>query len=168
MAIQSTFLIPISSDTESREPTATNPFLFLEFDRYLWINEIFYDIPLSSSTQLFIRGSIWTSFPRDSYKSLPRLAWGQSTNLFLGYWRVNYFTPTSGWVAPEKEPDKPSISDFGLFTNPLTLKTVILRYLFLIHISLTGGYKNVAHSRAVYLSTPCFMPIVSGSVFYSV
>ncbi len=69
LSIQSTFLIPVSSDTESREPTATNPFLFLEFDRYLWINEIFYDIPLSSSTQLFIRGSIWTSFPRDSFRN---------------------------------------------------------------------------------------------------
>ncbi|MEM9833279.1 MAG: hypothetical protein AAF944_21780 [Bacteroidota bacterium] len=98
-SIQSTFLIPISSDTESREPTATNPGLFLEFDRYLWINEIFYDIPLSSSTQLFVRGSIWTSFPRDSFRDRAFLE--TPITVFFNYFpnpRWTLYTSLEAWL----------------------------------------------------------------------
>jgi len=99
LALQSTFLFPVTSDTESREPMAQHPGLFLEFDRYLWINEIFYDIPLSSSTQIFVRGALWTSFPRNSFRMQPFLE--TPFTAFLNYFpnsRLTTYAVLEYWI----------------------------------------------------------------------
>ncbi|MEM9672274.1 MAG: hypothetical protein AAF992_06745 [Bacteroidota bacterium] len=99
LSFQSTFLIPISGDTESREVGATYPGLFLEFDRFLWINEAFYDIPLSSSMQLFVRGAWWTSFPRDSFRNQPFFE--TPITVFFNYFpnsRLTLYTSLEAWI----------------------------------------------------------------------
>ena len=68
LSLQSTLLLPVTGDLESRTPEAANPGLFLEHDRVLWLNEFFFDRFLSSDFQLFFRGSVWTSIPRDSFR----------------------------------------------------------------------------------------------------
>jgi hypothetical protein len=82
ISLQSTFLIPVGSDFEGRSRTDEKAFLFLEWDRYLWINEIFWDAQLSSRWQLFTKLAAWTSFTRNSYR----------TNSFIE-------TPISGFLS---------------------------------------------------------------------
>ena len=65
---QSTFLIPLTKDMESRSPDATHPGLFLEFDRYLWINQLFYDRQLSDKFQIFLQAAFWYSITRESFR----------------------------------------------------------------------------------------------------
>jgi len=99
LSFQSTFLIPVSGDTESRTPNTMYPGLFLEFDRFLWINEAFYDIPLSSSTQLFVRGSVWTSFPRNSFRMQPFIE--TPITVFFNYFpnsRLTLYISLEAWI----------------------------------------------------------------------
>ncbi len=72
LSIQSTFLIPVAKDFEGRDRTDENAFVFLEFDRQLWINDIFFDQSLGGGKwQAFVRASIWTSLPRNSFRNNP-------------------------------------------------------------------------------------------------
>jgi hypothetical protein len=64
LSIQSTLLFPLRKDLENRTTNSA----FLEFDRSLWINQIFYDKSIGDDFQLFFQVSTWTSFTRDSYR----------------------------------------------------------------------------------------------------
>lgn len=64
LSIQSTFLIPLRSDLENSQ----NNQPFLEFDRYLWLTQIFYDKTLGNDFQLFFQLAPWYSFTRESFR----------------------------------------------------------------------------------------------------
>jgi len=68
ISLQTTFLVPLGKDLEGRSRTDEKAFLFLEWDRYLWINELFWDAKLSPKWQLFTKVAVWTSFVRNSYR----------------------------------------------------------------------------------------------------
>ena len=90
LSIQSTFLIPLSSDLEGREPDAENPFLFLAFDRYLWLTQFFYDKSLGAKWQLFLQTAFWYSIVRESFVNTNFL--DTQFNGFLSYF------PNSRWT----------------------------------------------------------------------
>lgn len=67
LAIQSTVLFPLAKDLESNDlDNANKP--FLDKDRTLWINELYYDTDLDDKLQLFLRFGVWYSFARDSFR----------------------------------------------------------------------------------------------------
>lgn len=70
-SIQSSYLMPAATDMENRSVSSNRPFLFLEWDRSLWINEVFWDQPLGEKFQLFTRLATWTSFTRNSFRLNP-------------------------------------------------------------------------------------------------
>lgn len=90
ISLQSTFLIPVANDFEGRSRTDEKAFLFLEWDRYLWINEIFWDAQLSARWQLFTKAAIWTSFTRNSYRTNSFVETPISS--FLSYFPNSRFT----------------------------------------------------------------------------
>ena len=63
---QSTFLIPIDEDLVGRAPDSDHPYLFLEWDRHLWMNQLFYDRQLGDKLQIFLQLSLWYSIVRES------------------------------------------------------------------------------------------------------
>ncbi len=65
-SLQSTFLIPLAKDLEGRSPDSEHPYLFLEWDRYLWMNQFFYDRQLNDKFQIFLQLSVWYSIVRES------------------------------------------------------------------------------------------------------
>jgi len=69
LTYQSSFLIPISQDLENRNRSDQSQFVFVEWDRYLWIQDIFWQRMLSNKWQLFTKTAFWTSVPRDSYRT---------------------------------------------------------------------------------------------------
>jgi len=87
---QGTLLIPLKSDLESRSASADNPFLFIEWDRNLWINQFFYDMPLGEKYQLFFQLSAWISFTKESYRANPFVETPMS--VFFSYF------PNSRWT----------------------------------------------------------------------
>lgn len=62
-SIQSTMLFPIAEDLEGDNERA-----FLEHDRTLWINQLFYDKIIAPDFQIFAQLSIWYAFVRDSFR----------------------------------------------------------------------------------------------------
>lgn len=107
LSIQSTFLYPILNDYEGRNRTDSRAFLFLEFDRYLWINEVFFDKNLSDRWQVFLRGSIWASLPRDSYRQ--NLFVETPVSAFLSFFpnpKFTFYAQTEFW--PKHVEDSPA------------------------------------------------------------
>ncbi|MBV6644460.1 MAG: hypothetical protein KI790_03370 [Cyclobacteriaceae bacterium] len=68
LSIQSTLLFPLADDLEGRGQDAENPGLFLEFDRTLWLNQIFYDHQFNDYFQIFFQQAFWYNFVRDSFR----------------------------------------------------------------------------------------------------
>ena len=96
---QSTFLFPIGKDFEGREEGIEKPFLFLETDRYLWINDFFYDKQLNSKLNIFFRVSFWTSFLRNSY--LNKTTIETPLDVFLSYFpnsRLAFYFQSEYWA----------------------------------------------------------------------
>jgi hypothetical protein len=90
LSVQSTFLFPLSKDLEGRQPDAEQPFLFLAFDRYLWLTQFFYDQSLGSDWQIFLQTAFWYSIVRDSFVDNNFL--DTQFNGFLSYF------PSSRWT----------------------------------------------------------------------
>ena len=90
LSLQSTFLFPVTRDLEGRSPNAADPFLFLAFDRYLWLNQFFYDQSLGEQWQLFLQTAFWYSIVRDSFVDQNFL--DTQFNVFLSYF------PSSRWT----------------------------------------------------------------------
>jgi len=65
-SVQSTLLFPAADDLEGRND---NDRAFLESDRTLWINQLFYDKIVAPDFQVFAQLSIWYSFVRNSGRS---------------------------------------------------------------------------------------------------
>ena len=61
LSIQSTFLFNPLNDAEGNEGTR----YFLEWDANLWLNQIFFDLPLSEKSQLFFQQAFWYRLTKD-------------------------------------------------------------------------------------------------------
>ena len=61
LSIQSTFLFNPLDDAEGNEGSR----YFLEWDANLWLNQIFFDLPLNDKSQLFFQQAFWYRFTRD-------------------------------------------------------------------------------------------------------
>ncbi len=102
---QSTFLIPITKDLEGRDPSSENPFLFLDWDRYLWMNQFFYDRQLNDKFQIFVQLSFWYSIVRESSRDSNFLetpisgfiTWFPTT-------RISIYFMTEYWPKHHQEP----------------------------------------------------------------
>lgn len=90
LSIQSSFLIPLSSDMEGRAPDAAQPFLFVETDRSLWLTQFFYDLQLNPEWQLFFQMAFWQNFVRDSFRSNNFLQ--TQTTAFVSYFPNDRWT----------------------------------------------------------------------------
>jgi len=66
LSIQSTLLFPLAGDLEGGSMPGDQA--FLEHDRTLWINQLFYDLPLSDDFQLFFQQAFWYAFVRESFR----------------------------------------------------------------------------------------------------
>lgn len=62
-AIQSTFLFPIGEQLSGNDE---KPDVFVADDRYLWINQFFFDRPLGAKWQLFTQLATWITFHRNA------------------------------------------------------------------------------------------------------
>ena len=65
LSIQSTFLFPLADDLEGR-PDVTEA--FLHQDGSLWLNQIFYDLPINDQFQLFFQHAFWYNIVRNSFR----------------------------------------------------------------------------------------------------
>lgn len=61
LSIQSTYLFNGLDDPEGGQGTR----YFLEWDANLWINQIFFDLPLNDKSQLFFQQAFWYRFVKD-------------------------------------------------------------------------------------------------------
>lgn len=82
LSVQSTLLLPFTSDLESNEFNNQNK-PFLDKDRIFWINEVFYDKVFANNLQLLTRVGIWYSFAGNSFRSNNYLE--TPLSMFLSY-----------------------------------------------------------------------------------
>lgn len=87
LSIQSTLLFPLASDLEGR-PGRNDA--FLHPDGTLWLNQVFYDLPLNEKFQLFFQQAFWYNFVRNSFRENNYLQ--TQTSVFLS------FFPNSRWT----------------------------------------------------------------------
>ncbi len=80
LSIQSTLLFPLSSDLEGR-PGRNE--VFLHNDGSLWLNQIFYDLPLSNQFQLFMQQAFWYQLVDNSFRDNNYLQ--TQTSLFFSW-----------------------------------------------------------------------------------
>ncbi len=86
LSIQSTILIPLADDLENQ----TSSDAFLHEDGSLWLNQIYYDLPLSDKTQLFFQQAFWYYLVRDSFRENNYLK--TQTSVFFSYF------PNTRWT----------------------------------------------------------------------
>lgn len=101
ISFQSTFLIPLANDLEGNAtPDGDhNDSPFLDFDRYLWINYLYYDGEISSKFTFFGQLSAWTSFVRSS--SVENTFVETPISLFLTYFatdRLSFYMLEEIWI----------------------------------------------------------------------
>ena len=89
-SIQSSFLLPIASDLEAPLVDQGGPFPFLEFDRNLWLTQLFYDLPLNDQFQLFFQQAFWYSLVKRSFRQ--NNFWQTQSSVFLSYFPSNRWT----------------------------------------------------------------------------
>ncbi|MEM0939746.1 MAG: hypothetical protein AAF600_09200 [Bacteroidota bacterium] len=87
LSLQSTYLFNVLDDPEGAEGTR----YFLEWDANLWLNQIFFDLPLSSKSQLFFQQAFWYRFAKDGSSAENNFLETQ-TSIFYSYF------PTSRWT----------------------------------------------------------------------
>lgn len=92
LSIQSSLLFPLAEDLEGRNFDNDSELsgLFLEFDRTLWLNQVFYDLNLNSKWQLFFQQAFWYNFVRDSF--VENNLFQTQTSVFASYF------PNSRWT----------------------------------------------------------------------
>ena len=86
LSIQSTYLFNTLKDPEGRDGNR----YFLEFDANLWLNQIFFDLPLNDKSQLFFQQAFWFRTVRDSFAENNFL--DTQTSIFYSYF------PSSRWT----------------------------------------------------------------------
>lgn len=86
LSIQSTFLFPLADDLENQNSNAA----FLHEDGSLWLNQIFYDLPLSDKMQLFFQQAFWYQIVRNSFRENNYLR--TQTSIFFSYF------PNTRWT----------------------------------------------------------------------
>ena len=102
---QSIFLIPVAKDLEGIALDSKNPFLFLEWDRYLWMNQFFYDRKLGDKFQIFLQLAFWYSIVRDSSREKNFLE--TPASVFFSYFpttRISFYFMTEYWPKHHQEP----------------------------------------------------------------
>lgn len=87
LSLQSTFLINLLDDPEGVDGTR----YFLEWDANLWINQIFFDLPLNEKSQLFFQQAFWYRFFRDE-SSVENNFLETQTSIFYSYFPTNRWT----------------------------------------------------------------------------
>ncbi len=102
---QSTFLFPLASDLEGRKPGTDYEGLFLEWDRYLWMNQFFYDRTLNDKFQIFLQLAFWYSIVRESSRenNFPETP----MSVFFSYFpttRITLYVMTEYWPKHHQEP----------------------------------------------------------------
>ena len=102
LSIQSTFLINLIDDPEGLDNTR----YFLEWDANLWLNQIFFDLPLSDKAQLFFQQAFWYRFSREGAIAENNFLDTQ-TSVFFSYF------PSSRWTVYGMSEYFPRHYDFG-------------------------------------------------------
>ena len=87
LSIQSTFLFPLADRLEGGRNDA-DP--FLHPDGSLWLNQVFYDLPINNKWQLFFQQAFWYNLVRNSFRANNYLQ--TQTSAFVS------FFPTSRWT----------------------------------------------------------------------
>jgi len=87
LSIQSTYLFNPLDDPEGAEGTR----YFLEWDANLWLNQIFFDLPLNEKSQLFFQQAFWYRFTKDG-SSVENNFLETQTSIFYSYF------PTTRWT----------------------------------------------------------------------
>ena len=87
LSIQSTFLFNTADDSEGASGTR----YFLEWDANLWLNQVFFDLPLSDKSQLFFQQAFWYRLVKDG-SSVENNFLETQTSIFYSYF------PTSRWT----------------------------------------------------------------------
>lgn len=79
LSIQSTFLFPTAPDLEGAQSGG----VFLDWDTYTWLNQIFFDKSLSTKFQLFTAAELFVRIPRNSFSDTPIIT--TPVKAFLSY-----------------------------------------------------------------------------------
>ncbi len=87
LSIQSTYLFPLANDLEGR-PGENE--VFLHNDGSLWLNQIFYDLPLNEKFQLFMQQAFWYHVVDNSFRD--NNYFQTQTSLFVS------FFPNQRWT----------------------------------------------------------------------
>lgn len=87
LSLQSTYLFNGLDDPEGGQGTR----YFLEWDANLWINQIFFDLPLNEKSQLFFQQAFWYRFVKDG-SSVENNFLETQTSIFYSYF------PSSRWT----------------------------------------------------------------------
>lgn len=87
LSIQSTFLFNTVDDPEGANDTR----YFLEWDANLWLNQIYFDLPLNEKSQLFFQQAFWYRMTKDGSSASKNFLETQ-TSIFYSYF------PTSRWT----------------------------------------------------------------------
>ena len=86
LSLQSTLLFNLADNPEGN----FGEIQFLETDATLWLNQIFFDLPLNEKSQLFFQQAFWYRFVGDSFAENNFLQ--TQTSVFYSYF------PTSRWT----------------------------------------------------------------------
>jgi len=87
LSIQSTFLFNTVDDPEGQDGER----FFLEWDANLWLNQVFFDLPLNDKSQLFFQQAFWYRLSKDG-SSVGKNFLETQTSVFYSYF------PTSRWT----------------------------------------------------------------------
>lgn len=87
LSIQSTFLVSTLDDPERNNDNR----FFLEWDANLWLNQVYFDLPLNEKSQLFFQQAFWYRFVKDG-SSVENNFLETQTSVFYSYF------PSSRWT----------------------------------------------------------------------
>ena len=87
LSIQATLLFPTMKDLEGKIDQSN---IWLDWDAFTWVNQVFYDKRLSSKFQLFSALEFYTHFPRDSYNE--KVLFITPVKAFLSYFPTRKIT----------------------------------------------------------------------------
>ena len=102
LSIQSTFLFNTVDDPEGVNGSR----YFLEWDANLWLNQIYFDLPLNEKSQLFFQQAFWYRMTKDG-SSVDNNFLETQTSIFYSYF------PTSRWTIYGMTEYFPTHYDFG-------------------------------------------------------
>lgn len=137
LSLQSTYLFNTADDPEG----ANGSRYFLEWDGNLWLNQIFFDLPLNEKSQLFFQQAFWYRLSKDG-SSAENSFLETQTSVFFSYF------PTSRWTVYGMSEYFPRHYDFGnqqgeAFFSYFVQSGIGLKYQLIPNlIELEGLYTN--------------------------